>query len=100
MSLYHDTGNCGGGLLFYVKDDIYNKTSTISEIFSVTSDLEQLWISIDGLDVRKKVFSLTYRPPGGNVEKCLETLRIDVEKVQQVTLILTIIIGTQCSTGS
>ena len=51
-----NTGKRGGGLSLYVRDSIFAKTCIMSEISNVSSDLEQLWISIEEPNVRKKIW--------------------------------------------
>ena len=69
-------------MLYYVSDSIFNETSILSEFLSISLDLEQLWISIEVPNVKKKIIGLAYRPPGGNVDRCLESLRLNLEKIQ------------------
>ena len=76
-----NTGKHGGGLLLYIHDNIYDYTNVISEYSTVSLDLEQLWIVVECPNVRKKVIGLTYRPPRGNVENCLESLRNTLDKI-------------------
>ena len=69
-------------MVIYVCDKLYDNTCVISEYSSVTSDIEQLWILIDEPNVRRKVVGLVYRPPGGNAENCLSSLRNNLERIQ------------------
>ena len=88
-----NTGKRGGGLAIYLSDKLYDCTCVVSEYSTVTPDLEQLWISIHEVNVRKKIIGVVYRPPGGNAEKCLESLRNVLEKIQLDTNCETTIMG-------
>ena len=77
-----NTGKRGGGLVVYVSDKLYNHTCIMSDYSSITEDIEQLWILIDEPNVRKKIVGLLYRPPGGNAENCLSSLRSNLESIQ------------------
>ena len=77
-----DTGRRGGGLVLYVANRLFEFSCVLEDYCSTSLDLEQLWISIDEPNSRKKVIGLVYRPPSGNVEASLAQLRESLEKIQ------------------
>ena len=64
----------GGGLIFYVKNDLAQHTSVISETSSITPEIEQLWIRITKPNTGTKIIANIYRPPNSNVQAALTKL--------------------------
>ena len=65
----------GGGLLFYVKEEMSTYVTKLNTQCGCTCDMEQLWISIDKPAHKKLVVGLIYRPPDGDVETFITSLK-------------------------
>ena len=58
----------GGGLIYYIKNDLAIHTTIIGELSSISEDLEQLWVRIDKPKNGVKILANIYRPPTGNLK--------------------------------
>ena len=72
----------GGGLIFYVKNNLAQHTKIIENISSITENVEQLWISIEKPENGTKVFANIYRPPSGNLQTALKEVTNSATFVQ------------------
>ena len=64
----------GGGLIIYVKKNLSEFTQIILHASHISENIEQLWIKITKLNVRKQLLGVVYRPPSGKVSDALEEL--------------------------
>ena len=80
--LDRNTGKCGGGLVLYVKDHLFDFSCMLRNYSVITPDLEQLWVCINVPNNRRKIIGVVYRPPAGSADRCLEMLRSTIENVQ------------------
>ena len=69
----------GGGLLLYVKNEIFDCCSKIEDLSMMSTDLEQLWVTLCIPNVRKTNIALVYRPPGSTLENSINELRGSLE---------------------
>ena len=74
----------GGGLAIYVKKDLSNYTKILSELSTVSHDLEQLWILIEKPNVSTKIIANVYRPPNGNLPECIKEISNSTSKAQDL----------------
>ena len=72
----------GGGLLFYIRSEIFPYVRKIEEISTINKDLEQLWIVLERPNHRTEIISVIYRPPSGNTINFLEDIKSSVEYIQ------------------
>ena len=69
----------GGGLLLYVKNKYVEYCVKNENLSTMSSDLEQLWVTFQTPNARKLNVALIYRPPGSNLENSINELRHSVE---------------------
>ena len=72
----------GGGLAIYVKKGLSEYVTLYSDECTVTPDLEKLFIVIDKPNVRKGLYGVVYRPPGGKIVEGVKELSDSVSKIQ------------------
>ena len=82
----------GGGLIIYYTTNLSPYTSIIS-CSKITNNLEQLWVTIKRPDHRSEIVSVIYRPPSGNIQKCLEELTSSMDFVLDLGNAETTILG-------
>ena len=71
----------GGGLIFYIKNEMSPYINLIGEFSSCTADIEQLWVEFNKAGNKRLVIGLIYRPPSGNVRKGINELQIRLKKL-------------------
>ena len=69
----------GGGLVTYMKCKLAEDCSVISNISSMTDDLEQLLVTLNFPNQRNMNVGVVYRPPGSALEKGIQQLRSSLE---------------------
>ena len=72
----------GGGLIIYVKNNIYDYITKVDNATAVTSDLEHLWLKINIPYRRKIILGLCYRPPSGNIPIAISLLTAQLELLE------------------
>ena len=83
----------GGGLAIYVKKDLSKFTKILSELSSISHDLEQLWISIAKPNVSTKIVANVYRAPTSKLPECIKELSNSVSKAQDLSKSELVIVG-------
>ena len=74
----------GGGLIIYVKKDLSEYASILSDISRISCDLEQLYIVIDKPNVCKEIIGVVYRPPCSKLSESISEMHSDVSKIQDM----------------
>ena len=69
----------GGGICIYVKDKYVDHITVLDNISTVTDDVEQLWIRLKCPNVKQKLIGCIYRPPKGNIDRCLSIIRSSLD---------------------
>ena len=72
----------GGGLIIYVKNNIYDYITKVDNATAVTSDLEHLWLKINIPYRLKIILGLCYRPPSGNIPIAFSLLTAQLELLE------------------
>ena len=83
----------GGGLAFYVKNDINFSKMELLKHNVRTSDIEIQWLTLTPPKSKKIIIGNLYRPPNGRVGIFLETLSKAVEEISGLTYHETYIMG-------
>ena len=60
----HSDRTRGGGLIWYVKNDL--QIDTVEGVNTCTVNLELLWVKLNLTQTRPIYYGLVYRPPDGN----------------------------------
>ena len=77
------SGKRGGGLVIYVAEELFQYSSLIEDFCCMSEDIEQLWIEIKQPNSRIKIVGLVYRPPSGKAEICMESVRGNLNSIQE-----------------
>ena len=73
----------GGGLMVYVKENIFGFSNIIPQFCNISVNLEQLWFEICKPNFKRQVICAIYRPPSGCIPKFIEELSINIDKLEQ-----------------
>ena len=76
----------GGGLLFYVKNNIFDYITKLENTLSVSAGLEHIWLKFDIPFRRKTILGLCYRPPSGNISKAMSILTAQLDTLDVGTI--------------
>ena len=73
----------GGGVMFYIKNNMKIYTDRIEEISNTQPALEQLWVHIHTPSHKKKVIGVIYRPPNSKIKDSINVLRNSIRYVKE-----------------
>ena len=71
----------GGGVGFYVREDLTYSTEELKTYNCSTNDIECFWIQLMMKNSKNIIIGVLYRPPSGNVETCFEKLATSMEAI-------------------
>ena len=74
-------GKRGGGLIFYMKEDIAPFVTIIDEVLHSDSVSEEIWIVLHKPGWKKFIIGLVYRPPSGKYDTFKERLGHTLERL-------------------
>ena len=73
----------GGGLMVYIKDNLFGFSNTIPLLCSISVNLEQLWFEICKPNFKRQIICVLYRPPSGSLSKFIDELSTSIDQLEQ-----------------
>ena len=75
----------GGGIMVYIKDNIYGFSNTIPLLCNISVHLEQFWFEICKPYFKRQIICVVYRPPSGCLRTFIEELSANIDKLEEST---------------
>ena len=79
----HEVKHRGGGLMAYIKENLFCFANIIPMFCKISSNLEQLWIEICKPNFKRQIICAIYRPPSGCVRSFIEELSTNIDQLEQ-----------------
>ena len=78
----HGVKQRGGGIMVYIKENLYGFSNSIPLFCNITLHLEQFWFEICKPNFKRQIICVVYRPPSGCLRTFIEELSTNIDKLE------------------
>ena len=73
----------GAGIAYYVKNNVNFLVKPLDDLNIGNVDIENCWINIQLKHSKPITLGITYRPPAGSIDNCMNTLHETLTRIPQ-----------------